>query len=50
MRALSNRFPLRAADGSACGATAFFFVPEDEATSASFARMARDGELAPEAA
>lgn len=50
MRALSNRFPLRAADGSACGATAFFFVPEDAATSASFARMARDGELAPETA
>ncbi|WP_329741865.1 helix-turn-helix transcriptional regulator [Dyella sp. A6] len=38
MRVHSNRLPLR--DGKADGAVAFFFVPEDEATAASFARMA----------
>ncbi len=37
IRVHSNRFPLR--DGKADGAVAFFFVPEDEATTQSFARM-----------
>ncbi|GAB3779042.1 helix-turn-helix domain-containing protein [Dyella agri] len=41
VRVHSNRFPLRDADGIASGATAFFFVPEDVATAASFARIAR---------
>jgi transcriptional regulator with XRE-family HTH domain len=41
VRVHSNRFPLRDADGIASGATAFFFVPEDAATAASFARIAR---------
>ncbi|HEX8778279.1 MAG TPA: XRE family transcriptional regulator, partial [Rhodanobacter sp.] len=41
LRVHSNRFPLRDADGTASGATAFFFVPEDAATAASFARIAR---------
>lgn len=38
MRAHSVRMPLR--DGHADGATAFFFVPRDAATAASFARIA----------
>lgn len=54
VRVHSNRFPLRDADGTASGATAFFFVPEDEATAASFARIARrlrrSGEMEPEPA
>ena len=41
VRLHSNRFPLRDADGTASGATAFFFTPKDAATAASFARMAR---------
>lgn len=41
VRMHSNRLPLRDADGSASGATAFFFVPGDAATAAGFARMAR---------
>jgi len=41
VRVHSNRFPLRDADGTASGATAFFFVPEDAATAASFACIAR---------
>lgn len=41
VRVHSNRFPLRDADGTASGATAFFFVPEDAATATSFARIAR---------
>lgn len=38
LRVHSNRLPLR--DGKADGAVAFFFVPEDAATAASFERMA----------
>jgi hypothetical protein len=40
VRAHSVRMPLR--DGRADGATGFFFVPEDAATAASFARMAAE--------
>ncbi|OOG40064.1 XRE family transcriptional regulator [Rhodanobacter sp. C06] len=54
VRLHSNRFPLRDADGTASGATAFFFVPEDAATATSFARIARRlqhaGEAEPELA
>jgi hypothetical protein len=40
VRAHSVRMPLR--DGRADGATGFFFVPEDDATAASFARIAAE--------
>ena len=44
VRVHSVRMPLR--DGRADGATAFFFVPQDAATAASFARIAAELELA----
>ena len=44
LRMHSMRLPIR--DGKADGATAFFFVPQDEATAASFARMAARREAA----
>lgn len=44
VRAHSVRLPLR--DGRADGATAFFFVPQDAATAASFARIAAELEQA----
>jgi hypothetical protein len=44
VRADSVRLPLR--DGRADGATGFFFVPQDAATAASFARVAAELEQA----
>ena len=48
VRAHSVRLPLR--DGRADGATAFFFVPQDDATAASFARIAGELEATPQPA